>query len=205
MVQVSLLMRLPHVSEVLEVGPGRGNTGTLLKSFGIQYESVDTVEGFVTPTYVSEFLELALTKKFDAVAAFQVFEHSPRELLIENFRKCAELSKLYVVVSLPYSGNYMSCSFRAKLFDRNRFFSGSFHLQRVVRFPVLFPNRRSTWRYDGKENDSARHQWEVGDRGCSVRDIVSTMTSAGLSCDEVYLNPHYPYHCFFVARVAFAT
>lgn len=201
MLQVSVLMRLSNVSSVLEVGPGRGNTGTLLKSFGIRYESVDTAIHFVEPTYTSQFLKFSTTRRFDAVAAFQVFEHSSREHLIDNFRKCAELSRMHVVVSLPYSGNYLTCSFRAKFFDSNRFASGMLNFQRAIRFPVLFPSRRSSWRRHEKRDDSARHQWEVGDRGSTVRDIVEAMTSAGLICDDIFLNSFYPYHCFFVARV----
>lgn len=202
MVQVSVLMRLLGVESVLEIGPGRGNTGTLLRSFGICYESVDTITTFGEPTYKEEFLRFETTKTYDVVAAFQVFEHSPREKLIEGFQKCTELSKKYVVISLPYSGNYMSFSFRAKLCDTNRIFSGLIDLQKVIRFPVFLPHRRSAWRHDGSGSGSARHQWEVGDRGSLVRDIVDEMSEAGLSCDEVFLNPYYPYHCFFVARVA---
>lgn len=201
MLQVCVLMSLSNVSSVLEVGPGRGNTATLLKSFGVRYESIDTVTQYVEPTYTSEFLKFSTTKRFDAVAAFQVFEHSPREHLVDNFRKCAELSRMHVVVSLPYSGNYMTCSFRAKLFDPNRYASGMVNFQRVVRFPVFFPIRRSSWRGHEKRDDSARHQWEVGDSGSTVRDIIEAMTLAGLSCDDIFLNSFYPYHCFFVARV----
>jgi hypothetical protein len=201
MVQVATIMRCRGVTSVLEIGPGRGNAGTLLKSFGLEYACVDTSPTYIEPTYVGDFLEFETTKKYDLVAAFQVFEHNPRTLLTQCLEKCASLASKNVVISLPYSGNHLSVSIRAKFFDQNRFVRGSFDLQQVVRFPVLFPQRRSRWRDTAGSRGSLRHQWEVGDRGCKVDEIVDEMSSVGLSCSEVFLNPYYPYHCFFVAGV----
>lgn len=201
MVQVATIMRCQDVSSVLEIGPGRGNTGTLLKSFGIEYACVDTSTTYVEPTYVGDFLDFETTRKYDLVSAFEVFEHNPRTSLTQSLKKCASLASRYVVVSLPYSGNHLSLSIRAKFFDRNRFASGSLDFKKVFRFPVLFPRRRSKWRDTSGIRGSSRHQWEVGDWGCKVNEIVNAMSSVGLSCTEVFLNPYYPHHCFFVARV----
>lgn len=201
MVQIATIMRCQGVTSVLEIGPGRGNTGTLLKSFGLEYACVDTSRTYVEPTYLGDFLEFEAPKKYDLVAAFQVFEHNPRTSLQQYLQKCASLASKHVVMSLPYSGNHISISIRAKFFDQNRFLDGSFDLQKAVRFPVLFPQRRSQWRDTTGSRGSLRHQWEVGDRGCKVDEIVDVMNSVGLSCYEVFLNPYYPYHCFFVAEV----
>jgi hypothetical protein len=202
MMQTHIVASLDNVESVMEVGPGRYNMAALLRHFGIRYESLDTDSQYEVPDYLCSLEQAEIANRYDAVVAFQVLEHFPREEFSPLLKKLSGWSKNHVVISLPCSTNYLNLSFGLRLGEETRFFKGSYAFQKLFEFGVFDQARRRRNREANAILGSKRHQWEVGDSGCSNQEIVAEMKSIGLREIKVVRNHFYPYHKFFCSRVS---
>lgn len=182
------------VDSVLEIGPGENFAANYLRTLGINYDTMDIVE-HSQPTILGRLEELDernYLRRWQLVCAFQMLEHSPYELFVENIRKMAAMSDRYVFISLPYS----CFGFRLSLniaFGQNRRFSKSI----AMYIPLFKRNRKYREEYI-KEFPWAVHYWEIGRRGFPLGRIKSDIESVGLRIIDTFRSDN-PYHYFILA------
>lgn len=211
--QVALVVQIradSGLNSVLEVGPGRGINGALLRHIGFDYRTLADLPS--QSELLHPLLQLANEKGVaDVVCAFQVLEHNSINSLAENLRKLASLSRRFVVVSLPVSKPYLRFEFEPKLWSgysvtaRTRI-SGTFFLPRR-----LLPRPRSKkWRSvlgttslapnmdeNGHEvRASHNHLWEVGERGTQLDQIIKSAKQSNLTMIRCSYAPFFPQQVF---------
>lgn len=175
--QIRLLMNLePEL--VLEIGRGTGLTSTCLKSWGLKVFTLD-IDFRLEPDAAGSCLFIPFkNNSFDAVACFQVLEHLP----FEDFELCLaqlrEVTRKWVVLSLPDASRVMSCSFKLP---------GAKTLE--VLLPLPFP--RSRHKFDGE------HYWEINKRGYSLKNIRTRLEKYFILRQSFQVHEN-PYHRFFV-------
>jgi hypothetical protein len=191
------------VDSVLEIGPGRGIFGAIISHLGLSYSSLDGHDGILKPTYHEFLQDFSRPVKFDAVCAFQVLEHSPLTDLEFLILKMKLLSNRYLLVSLPWSGNYMSFWMHIKLWEGVRGRFSNLKLALTLPFPSFFTRRRTRARPTSVNflAGSPQHHWEVGDRMVTKQYLRDLFTKCNLGIVKESHNPKFPYHIFWVLEI----
>jgi hypothetical protein len=183
---------LPDVSSVLEFGPGRGSTKTLIEHFGIEHLGVG-----IDPRYPCDIKQtikdFTSERTFDMVCSFQTLEHNPLETLPEYLAKFRDLSNRYVYISVPYSARWISLLF-------------NINLKKKINFKKIFlwtfrktkPRDPDVAAYAKQADPYAPHWWEVGDKRFSKRDMLRVIQECGLAVVKHFHNPIFPYHLFYL-------
>jgi len=201
MLQTSVVAQTEGVSSVLEIGPGRGNTAALLRSFNLDYHSLDNTSHYGAPTYLAGLEDAVINRTFDAVLAFQVLEHFPLDAFENPIKKMMSYSNKYVIISLPNSTNYISLSMKFRLFEDSRLSRGSGSFQKVFHLPIFDHWRRKKNRDSSRMSGSPRHQWEIGDKGASRSAIARRLLAVGVQDVQIKQSRLNPEVVFFVARL----
>jgi hypothetical protein len=211
--QVAVLVQIraeTGLNSVLEVGPGRGVNGVLLKHVGFTYSTLSDLPsqvGLESPLFQNAIEE----RVADIVCAFQVLEHNSLKSLGTNLRKMASLSRAFVVVSLPVSMPYIRFEFEPKLW------SGYSVTARTRYSKILFLPRRLLPRPNSKKwrsilgssklaSDidelgrevlaSHDHMWEIGEKGAGLRQIVGVAEQENLELVRLSYAPFFPQQVF---------
>ncbi|MFM7307703.1 MAG: hypothetical protein ACKO2Q_06970, partial [Actinomycetota bacterium] len=98
------------------MGSGRGVTGMLLKHLGFEYHSLADLAPQRPQS--QPLLQTASERGVaDIVVAFQVLEHNALESFGTLLNKLAQLSRRFVVISLPISNPYIHFGLEPKLWS----------------------------------------------------------------------------------------
>ncbi len=195
--QAEVILNLRDCNSVLEVGSLRGVLSGILKHFKMSVDTLDIEDNpFIDgPTYLGNFEQLEINKKYDLVCAFQVLEHNSFEKFQFLLNKLNLLSKKYVYISLPYEGVYVGCEIMTtvpylrgiikRIFNRLRF-----SFQRPIFLRKVFKQSK---------NPSNFHQFEIGGN-VSIKDIEKIAKKIGLKTIISEHNKYFPRHYFFLFK-----
>lgn len=167
-------------SKLLEVGIGNKTLFNYLKQHGYNIQSLDIVKE-LEPDYCLDISkELPFKDKaFDIVLCFQTLEHMSFDNSISallNMQRIAE----YVVISIPYRNIVVGGSIKVPFFQKKDIY---------IRIPHFL---------DRKIKGS--HEWEMGDKGYSRKEIRQKLINLNFRIIEEYVNPSSPYKYFFVLK-----
>ena len=85
---------------LLEIGPGNGFTSDYLRARGFHITTLDIDPG-KHPDLVANVATYEFPRAYDAVLAFEVFEHIPFDRFEQVIRRLADVARDYVFLSLP--------------------------------------------------------------------------------------------------------
>ena len=195
LIQAGVILNLKDCNSVLEVGSLRGVLTAILKHFKINVDTLDIEDNpFINgPTYLGNFEQLEIKKRYDLVCAFQVLEHNSFDKFQFLLNKLNLLSKKYVYISLPYEGAYAGYEIMTtipylrgiikRIFNRLRFF-----------FPRPIFLRKV---FKQSKYPSNFHQFEIGGN-YSIKDIEKIAKKIGLKTILSEHNKYFPRHYFFL-------
>ncbi|MBE9004031.1 methyltransferase domain-containing protein [Fortiea sp. LEGE XX443] len=180
--QLRLIFSLGNkVKNVLEIGIYNSLLTDILKRNGYEVNTAD-IDPDLNPDITLDLAtDFALPKdKFDAIVLFQVLEHLPYEQSEQALKKLAESTKKYLVISLPHNSIYLAMQFRLSDIPRSRYLS--------LKIPKFWSNKPV----------SNQHYWEVGLKDYPKKRILNSITNAGLTVKQEFIEPMNPYHYFLV-------
>lgn len=215
--QVALLVGIranTGLNSVLEIGPGRGIMGVLLKHIGFNY---NTLSDLPSQTELPQALLQHSTEEdvADIVCAYQVLEHNSLQSLEATLKRLAALTRQFVVISLPVAKPFLRFEFEPKVWSgysvtaRTRFTANLFLPRRLLPRP-----KSKKWRSalgtaplaanvddHGREVLASRdHLWEVGERGAQLNQIIQVAEQAHLSMIRLSYAPFFPQQVFLEFR-----
>jgi len=175
------------VHRILEIGPGNQIVANTLKQMGYEVKTMDADE-HVPADYHWDIRTLKNwpdKDEFDVVLCCQILEHVPFENVKNILEDLAEISKKYLVVSLPYSEKG---TFKPFMYFKLIPFIRSF---RFIKVFSVFPYKRTSV-------SSSGHYWEIGEKGRSLKRVRALFEESGWK-----MKKHYPvfensYHYMFV-------
>ena len=98
--QINHILKL-NPKSVLEIGPGDYTVTDFLRRKGIKVKTFDN-DKLLNPDYIGDIRNINIKEKFDLVLLSEVLEHVKFEYFEKIVRKLSEISKKWVVISLPY-------------------------------------------------------------------------------------------------------
>lgn len=175
------ISKLDELDSILELGPGSGILGAILKHQGYKYVSCDIADD-VGATYVGDFTKLvARLPKVDCVVACQVLEHMPYSKSMEYISAMASFSSRYIVISVPNLETVYQV--HVTLPRRKELIIG-------LRKPIF---RRKRFKFNGQ------HYWELGCKEVPVNRFLSDLGAIdGWMLIQSFRVSANPYHHFFV-------
>ena len=211
--QVAALVRIrleSQLNSVHEIGPGRGLTRVLLQHIGFTYSTLADL-----PSQVANKKPLLQTTTesdvADIVFAYQMLEHNALTSFGKLVGIMAQLSRKYVVVSLPVANPYIRFELEPKLWSGYAISSRT-RASWTIFFPRwLLPRPRSKlvqWFTrstvlaspidpDGRIVEaSGPHLWEVGERGAKLRHLTTMALQQNLKLSRVSYAPFFPKQVF---------
>jgi hypothetical protein len=138
---------------VLEIGPGSGFTSNYLRSKGIAVTTLD-IDSAKHPDVVANVVEYEFPDPYDAIVAFEMFEHIPYEQFQAVLARAAASARTFVFLSVP----------------RNR--------KTAARLEIKLPKLKG-WTAELKVRkggiDEPYHVWEVDHGGISVSSLEADL------------------------------
>lgn len=182
---------------VLEIGPGSGVLGYILKNSGVKYKSVD-IERTLTSDYIADIRKLPIKDNmFDTVCAFQVLEHIPFRDFEKALGEMRRVARRNVVISIPYSTFYFSMSFQ---FFSLSIFKKLYHFLNIKpNNPINLGLRLPTF-FLTDQGMTKHHYWEMGRKGYSKKRIRESITNVNFKIIKESGRLLYPYHYFYVLK-----
>ena len=193
--QVKDIIRNRSIKTVLEFGTGRNVSKALIEHFNIDHHYVDFDNKRFIPDEVSTILEYKTDRRYDIVCAFQVLEHNPIETIKDHLIKMNSLSNEYVLISVPYSGRWISINMEMN-FMPSRF--GRWRKTILITWPRIFKKSRPIEEYKKRNDKYNPHWWELGDKNLSKMIFKNIITEAGLKIKKQFHNEYFPYHYFYL-------
>ena len=183
-----------NIESVIEFGSGRDTTKALVEHFGVKHLSVDISSRFY-PDVVSSIENFATDETYDMVMCFQCLEHNSYDLFSSYLQKFKKLSNKYILISVPYSGRWLSFSLNINL--------PGIHMNKIFCFPFERFNKRvrPVNEFEKRENKHSAHWWEVGDKLTTKKRVRKEIISSGLKIVSEFHNPLFPYHYFYMMEV----
>ncbi len=173
---------------VLVVGVGNKTVPNYLKTISnysphknLEVTTADIDEN-LDPDHVCDIVELSEyfgKEDYDAILCAEVLEHLPFKKFENSLQELYEVTREWVIISLPYA----SQNFRLSL----EFPSGN-----RKDFTLKIPEN-DEHEYDGW------HQWEVGKKGYSKEKVINRITKK-FEIARSFIPPENLYHLFFVLR-----
>lgn len=165
---------------VLEVGPGNGHVTWLLRSWGLQVDTLD-FDPALKPDIVGDVTALPLAdKSYDCVLAAEVLEHLPWDEFPQALGELRRVCRGHVVLTLPAPLLGLSLMGNMTWVDAIALHLGLPHWKRH--------------RFDGQ------HYWEVGKRGTERRVVRRALLQAGFSILREYRPAPSRYCIFFLLK-----
>jgi hypothetical protein len=143
---------------LLEIGPGTGFTTNYLRSKGLHVTTLDFTPG-MKPDITANMLTYEFPDKYDAILAFEVFEHVPFEKLQAALPRIAGACRRYLFFSVPCNKK-TAFGFELKL-------------------PKLKP---FGWKWIVKRGRpmTTNHFWEIDYNGVTLADVEAMIQKSGL-------------------------
>ena len=166
-------------NSLLIIGKGDGIVGDILKKEGINVITFD-FDSELNPDFLGNVIEIKSVLKaqtFDTILCCEVLEHIPFDHFEEIIRQLNELTKKYLVLSLPLYFWEMKLTLKI-------------HRKSLVNFHLIIP--RFTKRPPVRERE---HYWEIG-RGHSFKE-VKLILEKYFTITKNYAVKEQPYHMFF--------
>lgn len=183
--QVDLVKKL-EPKKILEIGVGNKTVSNYLKNRGYDITTCD-FDKDLKPDIIADIRNLPFKKNsYDLITAYEILEHIPYKDAKKCLKSLSEISKKYVIVSLPYSSIYFEFILRFPLIKK---IFKKFSLNFFFRIPLFFK----------KIEFKGEHYWEIGRRGYSLNKIRKEIKKYFKIEKEVrpILND---YHYFFVLK-----
>lgn len=172
--------RCPEGGRVLEVGPGNGHVTWLLRSWGLQVDTLD-FDPELKPDIVGDVTCLPLADKaYDCVLAAEVLEHLPWKEFNTALAELRRVCRGHVVLTLPAPFLGLSLMGNMTWVDTIALHLGLPHWKRH--------------RFDGQ------HYWEVGKRGTERRVVRKAILQAGFQIEHEYRPAPSRYCLFFLLK-----
>ncbi len=147
---------------LLEIGVGSGFTANYLRSKGHTVTTLD-IDATKNPDIVADLRNFTSTEQYDAVLAFEVFEHMPFEVFESAARRFSEYVSGRAFVSLPRQCRTL--------------FSTNFYL------PIL--GERSLWVGAPRlKIKIPAHHWEVGHAGKPITDVDQAFEKGSFKLEQ---------------------
>lgn len=144
---------------VLEIGVGTGFTANYLRSKGVHVTTVD-IDTDKRPDIVANIAQYDFPETYDAILAFEVFEHLPYDDLPRLLAKLATAARRHVFLSLP----------------RNRRLVASLN----VKLPKV-KARTFQWKVRRGEIVEPYHVWELDHGGITVESLEQELARHGFA------------------------
>lgn len=144
---------------LLEIGVGTGFTANYLRSKGMTVTTLD-IDADKRPDIVANVACFEFPETYDAILAFEVFEHLPYHDLSSVLARLAAAARRHVFLSLP----------------RNR--------RLVASFGVKLPKvkaRSFQWKVNRGRIDEPYHVWEVDHGGITMGSLEQELARAGFA------------------------
>ncbi len=163
--------------ELLEIGPGTGFTSNYLRSKGMKVTTLDFTPG-MKPDIVANMPTYDFPDQYDAVLAFEVFEHVPFDKLAGAMPRIIGACRRYLIFSVPRNIK-TPLSFERKL-------------------PKLRPWK---WQWSTKRGRpmTTNHFWEVDYNGVTLERLEQLLADCGLTIERRFEAFE---RMFFACRVA---
>lgn len=199
--QVNEVLKLPKSQSrsILEVGPGKGIFGALIKNYGYDVATVDLI-----PSHASDVSANVLSlpfrpNTFDMAVCFEVLEHLPYSHFQRAVKEMASVAKNYLFLSLPYQCNAIFVEFRLRIVQRffHRF-SGQYQLFFPFKARRQDIDEQAKLRREDKHNP---HYWEMGRKSFPEQRILSDLENVGLTVVRKFHSPRKPYHFFILCKI----
>lgn len=161
---------------VLEIGFGTGFAANYLRSKGVSVTTLD-IDAEKGPDIVANVAQYDFPTSYDAILAFEVFEHVPFEVFCTVLERLSAAAERYVFLSVP----------------RNR--------RTVVSVQLKLPKlkaRTFTWKANKGRIDEPFHVWEVDHGGITVSSLEAEFARCRLNVhrrDEAFDRLFYALAC----------
>lgn len=183
--QIHEALRL-EVRDILEVGPGNNIVSSVLGEMGCLVKTFDN-DPLNHPDFLGDILVdmKKITGEYELVLACQVLEHIPYSHFTETLRYFYQISRKYLIISLPYTNRgslkfYLSFMFLPFLRKIS-----------YIKIMTLFPCK---WKFNGE------HYWEIGVKNCSLKRILNDISNTGWKILRHYPVKENPYHYFIICE-----
>lgn len=165
--------------KILEIGIGNSIVSNYLKSKGYAVTTFD-FDISLKPDVVGDIRTIEKhfkMKEFDTVVCFEVLEHIPLKEVEGVLKQLREITRKYLIISVPHTSLKASFGFKFPFMERKDF---------LISIPYRQPHK-----FDGE------HYWELGKKGFGLRKIRKIIRDKFRIVKEIRpaLNP---YHRFFV-------
>lgn len=167
---------------ILEIGVGNRTVSNYLKERGLNVVTAD-IDSSLNPDRVCSVTELAKFFKqnsFDAILCAEVLEHLPFKNFKKSLKELYQITKRWVILSLPYAGLNFRLTLRLPGID-----------ERSLRLKV--PLEMIQHKFDGE------HYWEIGKKGYPLKKILKILEQ-NFEVVRTYFPPENMYHVFFVLK-----
>jgi SAM-dependent methyltransferase len=168
---------------ILEIGTGNGLFRHMATRMGKSVTTLD-INPSLNPDICASILNtLPLkAKTFDAVVAFEVFEHVPFHNLVNILNEIARVSTEGAIFSVPNREWHV----------RLLFATDYFKLGGLLTIRRLFKRYKPLSDYAGD-----RHYWHIGDKGITLGTVRERIRQSDLSLLKDYRSKGNPGHHFF--------
>lgn len=178
--QLREVTSLVEVKSILEVGPGNGIVSRVLSKIGYEVKTMD-LDPNANPDFVQDIRNIKNVPpgSFDLILCCQVLEHIPYADFCRALKNLQNLSKMYMIISLPYTSR--------GTFKPYLKLNAIPFLKPVtwIRTFNIFPQRHS---FNGQ------HYWEIGKRGYKLKKILEDISNCGFEITKHYPIFENPYH-----------
>ncbi len=146
-------------NSVLEIGPGPGVLVNILKFLGKEVLTID-FDFSLKPDIVGDVRKIPIKNKtFDLIIANQILEHIPYNNFLEVLSAFSNISRKYVLLSLPYNQHHVEFFLNLKII-KYLYFRGLFNKLISKVFPIHFYFGISKFLSKFPKHDE--HYWEIG-------------------------------------------
>ncbi len=177
--QINEVLRT-HADSLLIIGTGDSIVETILSTCVKKVNILD-IDPELNPDYLTSVTEIdrVCTDKFDTVLCCQVLEHLPFSLFETAISQLAKVCQKYCIISLP-------------------------QIRFMFRFALYIMNRGRDYQFVKRRNNvsfsfNGEHYWEIGAKGCSLKDVMSVMEKY-FDIEKRFTIKENSYHYFFILK-----
>lgn len=184
--QLKEVTSLADVKSILEIGPGNKIVSRILSKIGYKVKIMD-LDANANPDFVQDIrnLENVPLNSFDLILCCQVLEHIPHADFCRALKNLQNLSKRYLIISLPYtSRGTFKPYLKLKVIPFLKPVSW-------IRIFNIFPQQHS---FHGQ------HYWEIGKRGYKLKKILEDISNCGFKIRRHYPIFENPYHYMIICE-----
>ncbi len=198
--QTKEVLGLPRskANDILEIGPGNGIFGALIKNYDHNLVTLD-IDPDADADILADIREIpVLSKVFDVVCAFEVLEHLPHQFFQPVLVDLARCAKHYVFLSLPFQGGNIYLRIKGRFGGRLRPLSFEMSLSKLLPSRVQDIDESQFMEREDRHNP---HYWEVNRRSFPKKLVLREIEECGLKVLKTFHNPFHTHHYFILCEV----